>query len=251
MKQMRWVLAVMHVVLFVSLVQAADSSQAEGKASEAPNKAKTQEPPVVEEEEKVPNPVVKMVTNKGEIQIELEVEKAPITVANFLKYAQSDFYNGTIFHRVIKDFMIQGGGFTSDMQQKKTNPPIKNESDNGLRNNRGTLAMARTNNPDSATSQFFINHKDNAFLNGGKGKPGYAVFGKVVKGMDVVNAIAAVSTRHVGSHGNVPVEPVVIESVIVTEAPSHENEEEGHEGHDHHEHDGDDPKSGHKENDSN
>jgi peptidyl-prolyl cis-trans isomerase A (cyclophilin A) len=232
MKQMRWVLAVMHVVLFVSLVQAADSSQAEGKASEAPNKAKTQEPPVVEEKEKVPNPVVKMVTNKGEIQIELEVEKAPITVANFLKYAQSDFYNGTIFHRVIKDFMIQGGGFNSDMQQKKTNPPIKNESDNGLRNNRGTIAMARTNNP-------------NAFLNGGKGKPGYAVFGKVIAGMDVVNAIAAVSTRHVGSHGNVPVEPVVIESVIVTEAPSHENEEEGHEGHDHHEHDGDDPKSGH------
>ncbi len=173
------------------------------------------------------NPVVNMKTSKGEIQIELFADRAPISVANFLKYAESGFYNGMIYHRVIKDFMIQGGGFTPDMQKKKTEPPIKNESDNGLRNNRGTIAMARTNNPDSATSQFYINHKDNAFLNGGKGKPGYAVFGKVVEGMEVVDAIAAVSTRQVGGHGNVPVEPVAIKSVTLL-APKHEeaNKEE-------------------------
>jgi len=159
--------------------------------------------------------VISMKTSKGEIRIELDAEKAPITVENFLNYAKSGFYDGTIFHRVIKGFMIQGGGMTPDLHEKKTNPPIKNESDNKLRNNCGTIAMARTNAPDSATSQFYINHKDNAFLNAGKGKPGYAVFGKVVEGMDVVDAIAAVSTRQVGAHGNVPVEPVVIESVTV------------------------------------
>jgi cyclophilin family peptidyl-prolyl cis-trans isomerase len=236
--------------------------------------AKVQEPPVVEQEKKLQNPVVKMITNKGEIQIELDVEKAPISVANFLKYSESDFYNGTIFHRVIKDFMIQGGGMTSNMQEKKTKPPIKNESDNGLRNNRGTIAMARTNAPDSATSQFYINHKDNPFLNGSKSKPGYAVFGKVIKGMEVVDEIAAVLTRKVGSHGTVPVEPVAIKSVTVIKAPDHENHKEGHdehkghdkdgheghdedehEGHDEdghdHEHDGDHDKSEHDKNDNN
>ena len=232
MKQMRLVLVAMCVVLFVSAVQAADPPQAEDKAPADAKKAEAQ----AEQKEKTPNPVVKIVTNKGDIQIELDVEKAPISVANFLKYAKSDFYNGTIFHRVIKDFMIQGGGMTPDMQEKKTNPPIKNESDNGLRNNRGTIAMARKNPPDSATSQFYINHKDNAFLNGSKTKPGYAVFGKVVKGMEVVDAIAAVSTRKVGSHGTVPVEPVTIKSVTVIKVLECKGHKEGHkEGHDEHE----------------
>ncbi|OQY07586.1 MAG: hypothetical protein B6I25_01515 [Planctomycetales bacterium 4572_13] len=214
----------------MSVARAEDKIPADPNAAD-PNKAEVKETPIAEQEQETPNPVVKMVTNKGEIQIELFVDKAPMSVANFLKYAESDFYNGTIFHRVIKDFMIQGGGFTSDMQKKETKPPIKNESDNGLRNNRGTLAMARTNDPDSATSQFFINHKDNAFLNGSKSKPGYAVFGKVVKGMDVVDAIAAVPTRKVGSHGTVPVEPVTIKLVTVIKVPRCENHNEGHDEH--------------------
>ncbi len=258
MKQMRLVLVAMCVVLFVSVVQAADSPQAEDKAPADAKKAKAQEPPVAEQKEKTPNPVIKIVTNKGDIQIELDVEKAPISVANFLKYAKSDFYNGTIFHRVIKDFMIQGGGMTPDMREKKTNPPIKNESDNGLRNNRGTIAMARTNNPDSATSQFYINHKDNAFLNGSKTKPGYAVFGKVVKGMEVVDAIAAVSIRQVGGHGNVPVEPVTIKSITVIKAPECKGHKEGHDEHEGHDkdghddkHDGDHDKSDQDKNDNN
>ncbi len=223
MKQMRLVWVSMCMVLFVSVAQAADPPQAEDKAPADPNKAEA------EQDKKTPNPVVKMVTNKGEIQIELNIEKAPISVANFLKYAKADFYNGTIFHRVIKDFMIQGGGFTPDMKEKKTKPPIKNESGNKLRNNRGTIAMARTNNPDSATSQFYINHKDNGFLNGSKGKPGYAVFGKVIKGIEVVDVIAAVPTRKVGSHDTVPVEPIVIKSITVMKAPECKDHKEGHE----------------------
>ncbi len=237
MKQMRLVWIAMCAVLFVLVAQAAAPPQAEDKAPADPNKAEA------EQDEKTPNPVVKVVTNKGDIQIELDVEKAPITVANFLKYTKSGFYNGTIFHRVIKDFMIQGGGFTPDMKEKKTKPPIKNESDNKLRNNRGTIAMARTNAPDSATSQFYINHKDNGFLNGSKGKPGYAVFGKVVKGMEVVDVIAAVPARKVGSHEAVPVEPVVIKSITVIKVPKHENHKEGHDeykGHDEDEHEGHD-----------
>lgn len=162
------------------------------------------------------NPVILMQTNKGPIRIELYQDKAPITVANFLKYTKDGFYNGTIFHRVIKGFMIQGGGFTSDMKQKPTTPPIKNESYNHLRNERGTIAMARTNAPDSATSQFFINHVNNRPLDfDGPYKPGYAVFGKVTEGMDVVETIAAIPTKRAGPHGNVPVEPVVIEHVTV------------------------------------
>ena len=247
MKQMRLVLVAMCVVLFISVAGVAESPQAEKKVPADAKKVKAQEPPVAEQEEKTSNSVVKIVTNKGDIQIELDVEKAPISAANFLKYAKSGFYNGTIFHRVIKDFMIQGGGMTPDMQEKKTNPPIKNESDNGLRNNRGTIAMARTNNPDSATSQFYINHKDNPFLNGSKGKPGYAVFGKVVKGMAVVDAIAAVSTRQVGGHGNVPVEPVAIKSVTVIKVPECKGHKEGHDehkGHDEdHKHDSDHDKN--------
>lgn len=182
-------------------------------------------PPAAEKQEKPANPVVKIATTKGEILVELDAEKAPISVANFLAYTKDGFYNGTIFHRVIKNFMIQGGGMTPDMQQKKTNPPIKNEAANGLKNKRGTIAMARTPIPDSATSQFFINHKDNAFLDyrGPSAQEiGYAVFGKVIEGMDVVDAIAVTPTRP----GDVPVEPIVIESVTLAKPEKTENEQE-------------------------
>jgi cyclophilin family peptidyl-prolyl cis-trans isomerase len=207
---------------FIAVMMASPlaGEQAPDKEKKEPEVKKPQAPtpPVAEEKKSAPNPVVKMNTTKGEILIELNAEKAPITVENFLNYTNDGFYNGTVFHRVIKGFMIQGGGFTADMRQKKTNPPIKNESYNKLRNQRGTIAMARTSAPDSATSQFFINHVDNRSLDfDGPYKPGYAVFGKVIKGMDVVDAIAAVSTQRLGSHANVPVEPVVIESVSVVE----------------------------------
>ncbi len=156
---------------------------------------------------------VKLETSMGDIVIELNEEASPITVKNFLRYVEDGFYDGTIFHRVIPDFMIQGGGFTAEMVQKKPHPPIVNEASNGLKNDRGTIAMARTANPDSATSQFFINHKNNDFLNyAGQSKPGYTVFGKVVEGLDVVDAIAAVKTTRKGRYSDVPVEPVVIKS---------------------------------------
>ena len=159
-------------------------------------------------------------TNFGDICVELDHEKAPISAANFLKYAQDGFYNGTIFHRVINDFMVQGGGFTEDMQQKRGNAPITNEADNGLKNEIGTLAMARTMDPHSASSQFFINVKNNAFLNhSGKNSQGwgYAVFAKVTAGMDVVDKIKAVKTGSKAGHQDVPVDPVIIESVTVAE----------------------------------
>ena len=161
-------------------------------------------------------PRVRLETNMGNIVIELNEKAAPVTVKNFLSYARTGFYNGTIFHRVIPNFMIQGGGFTADMQQKQTGQPIINEASNGLKNDRGTTAMARTNNPNSATSQFFINHKSNDFLNyTGPGNPGYAVFGKVVEGMDVVDKIAGVKTGAKYPHKDVPVEPVIIKSASV------------------------------------
>ncbi|MBN1974134.1 MAG: peptidylprolyl isomerase [Sedimentisphaerales bacterium] len=154
----------------------------------------------------------------GDIVIELNAEKAPITVKNFLGYAESGFYDGLIFHRVIKDFMIQGGGFNQAMEQKKTNASIKIESSNGLANDRGTTAMARTNVPDSATSQFFINHVNNDFLNyAGNANPGYAVFGKVIDGMDVVDKIALVKTTTRGGMEDVPVETIIIESISIME----------------------------------
>ena len=160
--------------------------------------------------------VVVIETNHGDITVELDNEKAPISVANFLTYADSNHYDGTIFHRVIKDFMIQGGNFTPDMSPKKTLGQIKNEAGNGLRNLRGTLAMARTGVVDSATSQFFINLKDNDFLdhkdNTVRGY-GYAVFGKVVKGMDVVNKIGTTRTHTFKRFSDVPAEPVIIKSV--------------------------------------
>jgi peptidyl-prolyl cis-trans isomerase B (cyclophilin B) len=163
---------------------------------------------------------VQMQTNKGLIVLELDAEKAPETVANFLEYARAGFYDGTIFHRVIPNFMIQGGGFEPGMTQKDTRAPIKNEADNGLKNDVGTIAMARTPNPHSATAQFFINVKDNAFLNHSAPTPqgwGYCVFGRVVEGMDVVHGIEKVATGNRGGHGDVPVEDVVIEKVTVVE----------------------------------
>ncbi|MBY0273920.1 peptidyl-prolyl cis-trans isomerase [Candidatus Binatia bacterium] len=164
------------------------------------------------------NPIVVISTSMGDIEAELYADKAPESVKNFLAYAESGHYNGTVFHRVIKGFMIQGGGMTPDMNQKPTKAPIKNEADNGLKNLNGTLAMARTSVVDSATSQFFINVKDNAFLDHKSKTPqgyGYAVFGKVISGMDVVQKIENVSTGNKGMHQDVPVEPVVIKSVTV------------------------------------
>lgn len=157
-------------------------------------------------------------TNYGDITIELDFDKAPKTAANFKQYVEEGFYNGTIFHRVIDGFMIQGGGFTEDFEQKKTRDPIENEADNGLANLTGTLAMARTNDPHSATAQFFINVKDNAFLNHtGKNSSGwgYCVFGKVTAGMDVVNKIKGVKTGTKGFHQDVPKEAVIIQSATI------------------------------------
>ncbi len=152
-------------------------------------------------------------TNHGDITVELFENEAPISVANFLSYVDDGFFDGTIFHRVIPGFMIQGGGMAEDMSQKETKDPIKNEADNGVKNERGTLAMARTSAVDSATSQFFINLTDNAFLDNGARDFGYAVFGKVTEGMDVVDKIAGVETGNRGGHADVPVEPVIMESV--------------------------------------
>ncbi len=163
------------------------------------------------------NPVVIIKTSKGDITAELFKKEAPVTVENFLQYVDDGFFAGTIFHRVIPNFMIQGGGFTPDMAQKSTRDPIRNEADNGLKNERGTLAMARTSVIDSATSQFFINVADNAFLNHtGRSQQGfgYAVFGRVIDGMDVVDAIVNVPRGRSGPHGDVPREPIEIIEVI-------------------------------------
>ncbi len=158
---------------------------------------------------------VRLTTNLGAIVIELNAEKAPKTVANFIEYVQSGHYDGTIFHRVIKNFMIQGGGYTTDMKEKgKTSAPITNEADNGLKNDKYTIAMARTSDPHSATAQFFINVKDNDFLNFTSPTPsgwGYAVFGAVAEGFDVVDAIEKVKTSRSGFHQDVPADAVVIE----------------------------------------
>ena len=161
-------------------------------------------------------PSVEMLTNKGTIVIELASDKAPVTVKNFLTYAKGGFYDGTVFHRVIEGFMIQGGGFTKDMGEKPTTATIVNEARNGLSNQRGTIAMARRGDPDSASSQFFINHRDNSSqLDYPKNGGGYAVFGKVVSGMDIVDKIAKLPTGNSGMHQNVPLDPVVIESVKI------------------------------------
>lgn len=164
---------------------------------------------------------VRMQTNKGAIILQLDAEKAPETTANFVEYAKSGFYDGTIFHRVIPSFMIQGGGFESGMTQKATRAPIKNEADNGLKNDLGTIAMARTSDPNSATAQFFINSKNNDFLNHTAPTAqgwGYCVFGKVVEGIEVVQEIEKVATGARGGHQDVPKEDVIIEKVTVEEA---------------------------------
>lgn len=163
-------------------------------------------------------PVVELDTNMGAIVIELNEEKAPKTVENFLNYVKSGHYDGTIFHRIIDGFMIQGGGMDADMKEKATNAPIENEADNGLKNDKGTIAMARTQDPHSATSQFFINVKDNDFLNHtGKNMQGwgYTVFGKVTSGMDVIDKMRGVPTGRFGMHADVPKEPVVINSATI------------------------------------
>jgi peptidyl-prolyl cis-trans isomerase B (cyclophilin B) len=154
-------------------------------------------------------------TSLGNLNVELDGDKAPLTVANFLAYVDDGFYDGTIFHRVIPNFMVQGGGFEPGMRQKKTKPTIVNESSNGLQNKRGTLAMARTNAPNSATSQFFINVKDNGFLDKSQAQDGvgYCVFGRVTEGLDVLDKIKAVPTGDRGGHGDVPTKDVVILSV--------------------------------------
>ncbi|MCV2369289.1 peptidylprolyl isomerase [Roseateles oligotrophus] len=161
---------------------------------------------------------VKLSTSEGDIRIALDAEKAPKTVANFIQYVKAGHYNGLIFHRVIENFMIQGGGFTVDMKQRPTKPPVPLEASNGLLNVRGSLAMARTNDPNSATSQFFVNTVDNAFLdaaNSPGGQGGYTVFGQVIEGMDVVDKIRLVPVGNNGMHQNLPLKPVIITKAIV------------------------------------
>src|SRR5512145_2043298 len=156
--------------------------------------------------------MIRFETTLGSFTVELFDEEAPLSAQNFRDYVAAGFYDGTIFHRVIPGFMIQGGGFTAELQQKKTRAPIRNEAGNGVKNRRGTLSMARTNDPHSATSQFFVNLVDNAFLDPGRGGAGYAVFGAVVEGMDVVDEIAAVKTGSKGGHQDVPVTPIEVTS---------------------------------------
>jgi peptidyl-prolyl cis-trans isomerase A (cyclophilin A) len=156
--------------------------------------------------------MIRFETNLGDFTVELLEKEAPISSANFLKYVDDGHFDGTIFHRVIPGFVIQGGGFTEDMNQKRTNAPIKNEADNGIKNKRGTLSMARTNDINSATSQFFVNLKDNDFLDHSKGNFGYAVFGRVAEGMDVIDKIAAVETGRRRGHEDVPVDAVIVKS---------------------------------------
>lgn len=192
------------------LLSGAPAALAESSAEKAPEAATT-------------NPVVKIKTSMGEITAELDAKNAPVSTSNFVEYARSGYYDGTIFHRVIPNFMIQGGGMDANLAPKAgARAPIRNEADNGLKNTRGTLAMARTSDPNSATSQFFINVTDNGFLDHRSKMPsqyGYAVFGKVTEGMDVVDRIKAVKTGNKNMMQNVPVEPVLIESVTVVGKP--------------------------------
>lgn len=167
--------------------------------------------------------MIKLQTSLGDIHIKLDQAKAPETCANFLRYVEQGFYDGTIFHRVIKGFMIQGGGFTADMRQKPVGSPVKNEAENKLLNKAGTIAMARTSDPHSATAQFFINVADNNFLNHSSPTPsgwGYCVFGEVTEGMDIVQSIAKTKTGNHGMHQDVPVTPVVIQKVTAESEPS-------------------------------
>ncbi|MFK8047619.1 MAG: peptidylprolyl isomerase [Halioglobus sp.] len=166
------------------------------------------------QETTLPNPQVTIKTNQGDITLRLFRDQAPITVENFLSYVDSGHYNGTIFHRVIRDFMIQGGGFLPDMTEKEVGEPIVNESKNRKHNTRGTIAMARTNDPDSATAQFFINQRTNLRLDWVPGKPGYTVFGEVVQGLSVIDYMATAPVTTVGGHANVPIEPIIIKEIV-------------------------------------
>ena len=157
--------------------------------------------------------MIRFETTLGNFTVELFEDKAPVSAENFLKYVDESFFDGTVFHRIVPGFVIQGGGFTEDMSQKKNHPPIKNEADNGVKNTRGTLSMARTNDINSATSQFFVNLKDNDFLDHTRGNFGYAVFGKVTEGMDVIDKIAAVKTGRRRGFEDVPLDPVIMTSV--------------------------------------
>jgi cyclophilin family peptidyl-prolyl cis-trans isomerase len=206
------------LLVMVLIVAALAAITVVNKSKQNPqrNSEQGKEAIVEPEKQQSENKMVKLETSMGNIIIELNEKAAPVTVKNFLAYVEEGFYEGTIFHRVIPNFMIQGGGFISDMQQKKTHPPIVNEASNGLKNDRGTIAMARTSNPNSATSQFFINHKNNDFLNyTGPSNPGYAVFGKVIEGMDVVDKIAAVKTTVRSGMKDVPVEPMTINKASI------------------------------------
>ena len=165
------------------------------------------------------NPQVMIKTTEGDITLRLFQDKSPLTVANFLAYVDAGFYNGTVFHRVIPDFMIQGGGFLPDMTEKTTQAPVANESKNRLHNNRGTVAMARTNDPDSATAQFFINQRNNLQLDWAPGRDGYTVFGEVILGMDIVDFIATAPTGTVASFADVPLQPILIKEIVRTGAP--------------------------------
>ena len=169
---------------------------------------------VMAEESTTANPIVVIKTSEGDITLQLFSDKAPVSVANFLAYVDSGFYSGTIFHRVIPNFMVQGGGFLPDMAQKATEDPIVNESQNRLHNTRGTIAMARTNDPDSATSQFFINQRSNLRLDWAPGKPGYTVFGEVILGMDIVDFIATAPTGRKGGMGDVPEQAILIKEIV-------------------------------------
>jgi cyclophilin family peptidyl-prolyl cis-trans isomerase len=171
-------------------------------------------PLLVAEDAATSNPQVIIKTSEGDITLQLFADKAPATVENFLGYVDSGYYNGTIFHRVIPNFMIQGGGFLPDMTEKATQDPIVNEAKNRVHNTRGTVAMARTNDPDSATSQFFINQRTNGALDWTPTKPGYTVFGEVILGMDIVDFMATAPTARKGGHGDVPVEPIIINEVV-------------------------------------
>ncbi len=195
--------------LFVAIAAIANIATAQDTKPAAPSAPTTSAAPVY----------VSMTTSKGVIYLELNSAKAPISTENFVSYTKEGFYNGTIFHRVIKTFMIRGGGFTADMKQKATKAPISNEWENGLSNSRGAISMARLNEPNSATSQFFINTVDNKMLDQPRGGAAYAVFGKVIKGMDVVDAIAAVPTGQSNGMGDVPKTVVTIEKMEVLAGP--------------------------------
>ena len=176
-------------------------------------------PALFAEETRLPNPQVIIKTSEGDITLRLFRDKAPLTVDNFLAYVDAGFYNGTIFHRVIPNFMIQGGGFDPELSEKDTGAPVANESDNRLHNSRGTIAMARTSDPDSATSQFFINQRNNLQLDWAPGRDGYTVFGEVILGMNIVDFIPTAPTANAGRMQDVPVEPIVINEIVRAPGP--------------------------------